>query len=252
MSVPLPDTADHTSGAERRRDARIRESFLQANREQGSCSQRLAAAVRAKDAKQFQAILKEFSLLPYCIQVCAWFCLADCRCNDMCPPPPLINKVGDIMTSQPPYFVYPSWNATTNFAEGPSETVGPVPAANCAAGVGDHPFGGWAKINGLFNVEAFPFPDLTQYKVEYSTSASGPWTPILGSVQDAYIDYGGIFTGLHQTSPSRRLVQCPVQPSSALRDGPRWHGRGQRRDDIPYQLGHQHSWNWTLLSQANS
>jgi hypothetical protein len=156
--------------------------------------QELAAAVRAKDAEQFQAILKEFNLLPYCVQICSWFCLADCRCGDMCPPPPIINKVGDVLTSQPPYFVYPSWNASTNFAEGPSETVGPVSAPNCTAGIGDHPFGGWVSINGLFNVEAYPFPNLTQYKVEYSTSSSGPWTPILGAVQDAYIDFGSIFT----------------------------------------------------------
>ncbi|MGD0331440.1 MAG: hypothetical protein ABSB40_13515 [Nitrososphaeria archaeon] len=192
----------------------------------------LVAAVRAKDAKRFQAILKEYGLLPYCVQVCAWFCLADCRCNDMCPPPPIINKVGDIMTSQPPYFVHPSWNATTNFAEGPSETVGPVPAANCAAGVGDHPFGGWAKINGLFNVEAFPFLDLTQYKVEYSTSVSGPWTPILGSVQDAYIDYGGIYTGYTRLPVAGGWYNIQFNPPPPFGTGP--DGMGVDSEGMTY------------------
>jgi hypothetical protein len=180
----------------------------------------LGAAVRAKDAKKFQAILKKYELLPYCVQICVWFCLADCRCIDMCPPPPLINKVADIKTSQPPYFVNSSWNAVTHFADGPSETPGPVPGPACSSGVGDHPFGGWVKINGLFNVDAYPFPNLTQYKVEYSTSTKGPWHPIMGPVNDAYIDYGGIFTGYTRVPISGGWYKIKFNPPAPYGTGP--------------------------------
>jgi hypothetical protein len=180
----------------------------------------LGAAVRAMDAKAFQAILRKEELLPYCVQICLWFCLADCGCVNMCPPPPLINKVGDVKTSQPPYFVNSSWNAATNFAEGPSETIGPVPSPSCTTGVGDHPFGGWVKINGLFNVEAYPFPNLTQYKVEYSTSPKGPWNPIMGPVQDAYINYGGIYTGYTRVPVAGGWYKIHFNPPPPYGTGP--------------------------------
>ena len=42
-----------------------------------------------------------------------------------------------------------------------------------AAGVGDHPIGASSWLMGVFN-----FPAATQYKVEFSTSATGPWAAI--------------------------------------------------------------------------
>ncbi len=181
---------------------------------------RLLQSVRQRDPKTFQAVLKEFGLSQYCVQICGWFCGVDCGCGNLCPPPPIINKVGDIRTSQPPYFTNASWDAVTHFAQGPSETIGPVPGPNCAAGVGDHPFGGWVKINGLFNIEAYPFPDLTQYKVEYSTTSVGPWTPIIAPVNDAYVDYGMVYTPYTRVPDGSGWYNIQFNPPPLFGTGP--------------------------------
>jgi hypothetical protein len=59
--------------------------------------ERLSAAVGAGDAKTFEAILKEFKLQRYCIQLCHWICSVRCRRFCICVPlalQPWFTRVG--------------------------------------------------------------------------------------------------------------------------------------------------------------
>jgi len=87
----------------------------------------------------------------------------------MCPTV-TITQVGNIPSSQ---------IDSAGRAAGPSAEVGKTPDDDKPAGTGDHPFGGWANVRGVWSV-AGPF----QYKVEYATAPSGPWTPILTPIHD--------------------------------------------------------------------
>src|ERR1039457_3916645 len=71
--------------------------------------ERLSVAVGAGDAKTYEAILNEFKLQRFCIQLCHWVCALRCRrfCVRVCPPPvddtiPLFTHVGT-------YRVDPIW-----------------------------------------------------------------------------------------------------------------------------------------------
>jgi hypothetical protein len=151
---------------------------------------RLVEAYERKDAKAFQEELRKTELIQYCRQVCAWFCNVKCRkkCVNLCPPPPLITHVGLVPTTQ---------FTAMGYANGPSSPPGPTPSPNPLGGVGDHPFGGLSNIRGLFNI-ANP----TQYKVEYATSPSGSWTPIVAALQDFYILAFPPYIHYYNRSPS--------------------------------------------------
>lgn len=60
---------------------------------------RLAAAVQGAEAETYGALVREFELQPFCIQLCHWICFELCRrfCICVCPPAevvPLFTKVG--------------------------------------------------------------------------------------------------------------------------------------------------------------
>jgi hypothetical protein len=139
----------------------------------------LLEAYDKRDAQAFQGILERFGLLHYCKQICSWFCHIRCRrvCIKLCPPPPLITHVGLVPTGQ----FKPS-----GFANGPNDPlfgVGHTPAPNVAAGVGDHPFGSWVNIKGLFNIS-----NAEHYRIEYK-KGTDPWTPITTVMDDRYFDF---------------------------------------------------------------
>lgn len=146
---------------------------------------RFLDAVDREDAAAYNKLLAELKWQRYCHQLCHLLCSVRCRrvCRILCPPGPMITEVGLIPTSQ---------IDSTGRAAGPSLPPGPTPPDNKPAGVGDHPFGGWANIKGVFNV-ASPF----QYKVEYTPApitASSTWHPILQAITDYHWCHGGPIT----------------------------------------------------------
>jgi len=138
--------------------------------------ERFEAAVASDDANLFAKLLAEFKWQRYCHQLCHLLCGVRCRlvCRLLCPPPPVITEVSLLPTSQ-----FTPSGPGIGLASGPSFPPGPTSGDNKPAGVGDHPIGGLSNIRGAFVIAA-PF----QYKVEFSTSAVGPWTPILTPVSD--------------------------------------------------------------------
>ena len=143
---------------------------------------RFLDAVDRENADAFEKLLAEHKWQRFCHQLCHLLCCVRCRrvCRIFCPAGPMITEVGLIPTSQ---------IDATGRAAGPSLPPGPTPSDNKPTGVGDHPFGGWANIKGVFNV-INPF----QYKVEYATSQLGPWTPILQAITDYHWCHGGPLT----------------------------------------------------------
>ena len=140
---------------------------------------KLLELVEKKDVTAFQDLLRRYQLLPFCRQICIMVCHRRCKfvCGKLCPWPPLITHVGWIPTSQ---------FTAAGFANGPnSQPPLPVglatPSPNPASGVGDHPFGQSTNIRGIFNI-ANP----AKYRIEYSTSSAGPWTPVITAIQDAF------------------------------------------------------------------
>jgi hypothetical protein len=132
---------------------------------------RLLDAIDKEDAQAFRALVAELKLERFCHQLCHWLCFVRCRyvCELMCPPVPLITRVGAIPISQ----IGPQ-----GFGYGPSIPPFQVPPPNPAAGVGDHPFGASAELRGVFNM-----PSATQYLVEWAPNPAGPYTPIQVPVQ---------------------------------------------------------------------
>ncbi|MGH9398634.1 MAG: hypothetical protein ACRD18_17525 [Terriglobia bacterium] len=140
---------------------------------------RFLDAVDHEQADVFSKLLAEVKWQRFCHQLCHLLCSIRCRrvCKILCPPGPMITEVGLIPTSQ---------IDSTGRAAGPSLPPGPTPSDNKPAGVGDHPFGGWANVKGVFNVTS-PF----QYKVSFATALGGPWTPILQAITDYHWCHGG-------------------------------------------------------------
>jgi hypothetical protein len=141
---------------------------------------RFLDAVASEDKAAFGKLLAETKWQRFCHQLCHFLCSVRCQlvCRLMCPPPPLITEVSLIPTSQ-----FTAAGPGIGLASGPSFPPGPTPPDNKPAGVGDHPIGGLANIKGVFVIAA-PF----QYKVEFSTTPTGPWTPILTPVNDYRIN----------------------------------------------------------------
>ena len=133
----------------------------------------LLDAIDRQDVELWRRLIADLKLEPFCHQLCHWLCQVRCRriCRILCPDPPLITKVAFIPTNQ----INPQ-----GFGSGPSVPPGTTPADNIPAGDGDHPFGGVAHIEGAY----FTIAGATQYRVDYSTSTAGPWTPILTPMGD--------------------------------------------------------------------
>ncbi len=129
-------------------------------------------AVEREDVDAWRELVKQVQAERFQHQLCHWLCLVRCRlvCRLLCPPPPQIIKVGYIPVSQ---------ITASGYAAGPSNPPPFTPPDNPAAGVGDHPFGSWVHVNGVFNVVG-----ASQYKVEFATAAAGPWTPIATTLPD--------------------------------------------------------------------
>ena len=153
----------------------------------------LEAIFAKEDAEAWRAFIKERQLGRYCHQLCHFFCEWRCRgkCVDLCPPNPLITRVGSIPISQ----IGPQ-----GLGNGPSIPPFHVGAPNPAAGYGDHPFGASVWLMGVFNM-----PSAAQYLVEFSsTGAPGSYNPLLvASV-----------TGYNWTSVFPYISPCTRVPSS--------------------------------------
>lgn len=135
---------------------------------------RLLVIVDAEDEKAWQDEIQKLKIVKYCHQICHLLCVWRCQrvCIDLCPPRPLITRVGSIPVSQ---------IDALGYGNGPSIPPFHVPAPNPPGGVGDHPFGASVWLMGMFNM-----PTATQYLVEYSNSGpGGPYTPIAVQV-DGY------------------------------------------------------------------
>lgn len=137
---------------------------------------RFVDAVDREDGAAFNQLLAELKWERFCHQLCHFLCVVRCRrvCRLLCPPQPLITEVGYIPTNH---------IDAQGRGSGPSLPPGTTQPDNKPAGVGDHPFGGLENIRGVFMI-AGP----VQYKVEFATAPAGPWTPIMETLDDLYLD----------------------------------------------------------------
>jgi len=136
---------------------------------------RLLQIFDAEDEAAWREWIKQHEMDRYCHQLCHFLCDLRCRlvCRDLCPPKPLITRVGSIPISQ----IDPS-----GLGSGPSIPPFHVAAPNPPAGYGDHPFGASVWLMGVFNM-----PTATQYQVEVSSSGpGGPYSPILVTSVQGY------------------------------------------------------------------
>ena len=127
------------------------------------------------DVERWAKEVKRLKLDIFCYQLCIFLCALRCRrrCFKVCPPLPLITRVGSIPVSQ---------IDALGFGHGPSIQPGLVQADNPAGGIGDHPFGGVAELRGIFNMAT-----VTEYLVEVSsTGPGGPYNTIIVGPQGGY------------------------------------------------------------------
>jgi hypothetical protein len=194
---------------------------------------RLVDIVDREDADGFQAILKERKLQAFAHQLCHWLCVARCRfvCRLFCPPPPLITHVANIPVGQ----IDPQ-----GYASGGSQPVGYTPPDNKPAGVGDHPFGGWANIRGVFNVA-----NAAHYRVEFATNPAGPWTPIKPDLSDAC--WNGVMIDVYARGPDAAgWYKIGAPPPPCPPPGPvDQHGMGL------WSMGDTYLTDWSTPNVAN-
>jgi hypothetical protein len=136
---------------------------------------RFLEIMEKEDVDAWNKEIKRHNLDLYCYQLCILLCSLRCkrRCYKVCPPAPLITRVGSIPVSQ---------IDGLGFGHGPSIQPGLVQGDNPAGGIGDHPFGGVAELRGIFNM-----PTVTEYLVELSsTGPGGPYNPIIVGPQGGY------------------------------------------------------------------
>jgi hypothetical protein len=158
---------------------------------------RLEEIFEKEDAEAWREFIKQHELGRYCHQLCHFFCEWRCRekCVDLCPPKPLITRVGSIPISQ----IGPQ-----GLGNGPSIPPFHVGAPNPAAGYGDHPFGASVWLMGVFNM-----PSATQYLVEYSsTGPSGTYDPLLVASVSGY----NWISVLPFISPCTRVPSAGIDP----------------------------------------
>ena len=128
-----------------------------------------------EDVDAWNAEIKKRKLEAFCYQFCIFLCSLRCRrrCHLLCPPLPLITRVGSIPISQ---------IDALGFGSGPSIPPFLVGPPNPPAGYGDHPFGGMVWLMGIFNM-----PTAKEYLVEVSSAGpGGPYNPILVGPQGGY------------------------------------------------------------------
>ncbi len=136
---------------------------------------RFLEIMAAENVEAWNEEIKKHRLEAFCYQLCILLCSWRCkkRCHKVCPPKPLITRVGSIPISQIDAMGYGS---------GPSIPPFYVAPPNPAAGYGDHPFGGAVWLMGVFNM-----PTATEYLVEVSSAGpGGPYSPILVGPQVGY------------------------------------------------------------------
>jgi hypothetical protein len=146
---------------------------------------RLLDIVASEDAEEYRRYLTEHKIERFAHQLCHWLCYVRCllACRRLCPRMPELIKVSYIPVGR----IDPA-----GYGSGPSSPGTLTPPPNPAGGVGDHPFGGSAHINGLFNIAG-----ATEYKVEVGTAPGGPWTAVTTSLEDSH-DFG--FTTYHRNA----------------------------------------------------
>lgn len=135
----------------------------------------LNAIMDKQDVGAWNEFLKKFKLERFCHQLCALLCSWRCtkKCHRLCPPKPLITRIGSIPVAQ---------INTLGYGNGPSIPPFYVGNPNPPAGYGDHPFGGQVWLMGIFNM-----PSATEYLVEVSsTGPGGTYDPILVGPQGGY------------------------------------------------------------------
>jgi hypothetical protein len=137
-------------------------------------AKRLCEVIRSGNVEAWNQEIERNKLQQYCYQLCVILCAECCEkhCHKVCPPDPLITRVGSIPVTQINGLGYGSGPSIPNFY---------VPSDNPAAGVGDHPFGGSVWLMGIFNM-----PTAKEYLVEVSNAPLGPYTPIMAGLQDGY------------------------------------------------------------------
>ena len=135
---------------------------------------RLYDVMQAGDVKGWTQEIERSGLQAYCYQLCFILCTEVCekRCIKICPPAPLITRVGSIPITQ---------IDSLGFGSGPSIPPFFVPPPNPPGGVGDHPFGDNVWLMGIFNM-----PTATEYLVEVASAPGGPYAPILVVPQGGY------------------------------------------------------------------
>ena len=159
---------------------------------------RLEEIVEKEDVEAWNAFIRQYQLGRFCHQLCHFFCEWRCRevCIDLCPPKPLITRVGSIPISQ---------IGPTGLGNGPSIPPFHVAPPNPSAGYGDHPFGASVWLMGVFNM-----PSATHYLVEVSsTGPLGTYSPItVASV-----------TGYNWISSFPFIASCVRTPSTGVDPG---------------------------------
>lgn len=188
----------------------------------------LIDALDREDVEAWRSLIAKLQLQRFCHQLCHWLCGVRCQfvCRLLCPHP-LITHVSNIPATQ--------INAQ-GFGAGPSQPVGYTPADDKPNGVGDHPFGGWANVRGVFNI-ANP----VKYKVEYTQTPmnSASWAPIETVLDDACLS--GIFTiaDYQRGYDGAGWYRVPAPPPPCPPPGPlEAHGMGL------YSMGQTHLTDW--------
>jgi hypothetical protein len=136
---------------------------------------RLLEIMEAGNVEAWSQEIKKNNLEAFCYQLCIILCAWRCekKCWEVCPPAPLITRVGSIPVSRVDALGYGS---------GPSIPPFYVSPPNPPAGVGDHPFGANVWLMGIFNM-----PTAKEYLVEVSsTGPGGPYNPIIVGPQKGY------------------------------------------------------------------
>jgi hypothetical protein len=155
--------------------------------------EKFLAIMESEDVGAWEQEIKKNKLEAFSFQLCLLLCSWRCKkcCQELCPPAPLITRVGSIPVSQIDALGYGSGPSIPPFFVGPP---------NPLAGDGDHPFGGMVWIMGIFNM-----PAATEYLVEVSsTGPGGLYTPIIVPPQGGY----------DEINPS--ILPLPVPPDPPM------------------------------------
>ncbi len=173
---------------------------------------RFLEIMEAEDVEAWNAEIKQHNLEVFCYQICLLLCSLRCKtkCYVICPPAPLITRVGSIPVSQ---------IDAAGFGSGPSIPPFYVGPPNPAAGYGDHPFGASVWLMGIFNM-----PTAKEYMVEVSsTGPNGTYNPILVGPQVGY-------------------DQVPPQPPPPVPPDPVVPGEFQHRRTRSQSIGADPGW----------